>query len=134
MAGTIIGGQRPARRGGRRPGYRARALLRQNYLAESAHPGPAAELPARLSTELLAPCSGRICAGQRRREGRGGRPGEGSISLMKDLSALTPPFLMAAVVIIAIVAFLRHEMGRGRVDRADPDDIPAPDADHEQDS
>jgi hypothetical protein len=53
---------------------------------------------------------------------------------MKDLSALTPPFLIAAVVIIAIVAFLRHEMGRGRVDRADPDDIPAPDADHEQDS
>jgi hypothetical protein len=53
---------------------------------------------------------------------------------MKDLSALTPPFLMAAVVIIAIVAFLRHEMGRGRVDSADPDDIPASDRDHEQDS
>jgi hypothetical protein len=53
---------------------------------------------------------------------------------MKDLSVLTPPFLMAAVVIIAIVAFLRHEMGRGRVDRADPDDISAPDADNEQDS
>jgi hypothetical protein len=29
---------------------------------------------------------------------------------------------------------LRHEMGRGRVDRADRDDISAPDADHEQDS
>ncbi|HUC26949.1 MAG TPA: hypothetical protein VMA73_29990 [Streptosporangiaceae bacterium] len=53
---------------------------------------------------------------------------------MKDLSALTPPFLMAAVVIIAIVAFLRHEMGRGRADRADPDDISEPDADREQDS
>jgi hypothetical protein len=53
---------------------------------------------------------------------------------MKDLSALTPPFLVAAVVIIAIVAFLRHEMGRGRVDRADPDDISAPDPDHEKDS
>jgi len=53
---------------------------------------------------------------------------------MKDLSVLTPPFLMAAVVIIAIVAFLRHEMGRGRVDRAEPDDISAPDPDHEQDS
>ena len=53
---------------------------------------------------------------------------------MKDLSVLTPPFLVAAVVIIAIVAFLRHEMGRSHVDRADPDDIPAPDADHEQDS
>jgi hypothetical protein len=53
---------------------------------------------------------------------------------MKDLSALAPPFLVAAVVIIAIVAFLRHEMGRGRVDRAESDDISAPDADHEQDS
>jgi hypothetical protein len=67
-------------------------------------------------------------------EGRPGGSSEGSISLMKDLSALTPPFLIAAVVIIAIVAFLRHEMGRGRVDRADPDDISASDADHEQDS
>jgi hypothetical protein len=53
---------------------------------------------------------------------------------MKDLSALTPPFLVAAVVIIAIVAFLRHEMGRGPVDPADPDDISAPDPDHEKDS
>jgi hypothetical protein len=54
---------------------------------------------------------------------------------MKDLSVLTPPFLMAAVVIIAIVAFLRHEMGRGRVDRSDQDDISAaPDPDREQDS
>ncbi|HUB37537.1 MAG TPA: hypothetical protein VMA72_01665 [Streptosporangiaceae bacterium] len=53
---------------------------------------------------------------------------------MKDLSVLTPPFLMATVVIIAIVAFLRHEMGRGRVDRVDPEDIPAPEADQEQDS
>ena len=67
-------------------------------------------------------------------EGRPGGSGEGSISLMKDLSALTPPFLIAAVVIIAIVAFLRHEMGRGRVDRADPDDISAPEQDSEQDS
>jgi hypothetical protein len=53
---------------------------------------------------------------------------------VKDLSALTPPFLMAAVVIIAIVAFLRHEMGRGHVDQADPDDNSAPEAEHEQDS
>jgi len=53
---------------------------------------------------------------------------------MKDLSVLTPPFLVAAVVIIAIVAFVRHEMGRGRVDRADHEDISGPDADHEQDS
>ena len=47
---------------------------------------------------------------------------------MKDLSVLTPPFLMAAVVIIAIVAFLRYEMGRGHVDQADPDDNSAPGA------
>ena len=53
---------------------------------------------------------------------------------MKDLSVLTPPFLVAAVVIIAIVAFLRHEMGRGHVDHADPDDICAPEQDREQDS
>jgi hypothetical protein len=53
---------------------------------------------------------------------------------MEDLSVLTPPFLMAAVVIIGIVAFLRHEMGRGHVDQADPDDNCAPDAEHEQDS
>jgi hypothetical protein len=44
---------------------------------------------------------------------------------MADLSALTPPFLMAAVVIAAIVAFLRHELRRGRADRARQDDIPA---------
>jgi hypothetical protein len=67
-------------------------------------------------------------------EGRPGWSGEGSIRLMKDLSVLAPPFLMAAVVIAAIVAFLRHEMGRGRVDRADPDDISAPDEDQEPDS
>jgi hypothetical protein len=45
---------------------------------------------------------------------------------MKDLTALTPPFLMAAVVIIGIVAFVRHEMGRGRADRGGPaDNFPA---------
>ena len=33
---------------------------------------------------------------------------------MNDLTALIPPFLMCAAVIIAIVAFLRHEMGRAR--------------------
>jgi hypothetical protein len=38
---------------------------------------------------------------------------------MNDLAVLTPPFLVAAAVIIAIVAFLRHEMGRKRADRAD---------------
>ena len=33
---------------------------------------------------------------------------------MNDLAALTPPFLIGAAVIVAIVAFLRHEMGRTR--------------------
>lgn len=80
------------------------------------------------------PGSGQICAGQPPAEGLTGRTGEGSISLMTDLSALTPPFLIAAVVIIAIVVFLRHEMGRGRVDPADPEDISAADPDDEQDS
>ncbi len=41
---------------------------------------------------------------------------------MQDLSALTPPLLMCAVVIIAIVAFLRHEMGRSRADKSAPDE------------
>jgi hypothetical protein len=48
---------------------------------------------------------------------------------MNDLAVLTPPFLMAAAVITAIVAFLRHEMGRKRADRTDhEDDFPAPGA------
>lgn len=37
---------------------------------------------------------------------------------MKDLSALTPPLLTCAVVLFAIGAFLRHEMGRQRRDDA----------------
>lgn len=36
---------------------------------------------------------------------------------MSVLAALAPPFLVAAVVVVAIVAFLRHEMGRARADR-----------------
>jgi hypothetical protein len=45
---------------------------------------------------------------------------------LKDLTALTPPLLMCAVVIGAIVAFVRHEMGRSRTDRgATADDFPA---------
>jgi hypothetical protein len=36
---------------------------------------------------------------------------------MNDLTALTPPILMCAVVIVAIAAFVRHEMRRGRTDR-----------------
>jgi hypothetical protein len=35
---------------------------------------------------------------------------------------LTPPLLVGAVVVIAIVAFLRHEMGRPRTDRSAPGD------------
>ena len=34
--------------------------------------------------------------------------------MLKDLSALTPPILMAAAFLIAAGAFLRHEMRRGR--------------------
>jgi hypothetical protein len=41
---------------------------------------------------------------------------------MQDLSVLTPPLLMCAVVLIAIGAFLRHEMSRRREDPRDPDD------------
>jgi hypothetical protein len=45
---------------------------------------------------------------------------------MNDLAVLTPPFLVAAAVITAIVAFLRHEMGRKRTDGDDLEgDIPA---------
>jgi hypothetical protein len=45
---------------------------------------------------------------------------------MNDLAVMTPPFLVGAAVIFAIVAFLRHEMGRKRADRPDEqDDIPA---------
>lgn len=33
---------------------------------------------------------------------------------MNDLSALTPPLIMAVIVVAAIVVFLRHEMSRGR--------------------
>jgi hypothetical protein len=38
-----------------------------------------------------------------------------------DLSVLIPPFLMAVAVIVAIVLFLRHEMGRARRNREDRD-------------
>jgi hypothetical protein len=45
---------------------------------------------------------------------------------MQDISALTPPLLMLAVVLLAIGAFLRHEMGRKRgADIDQPQDIPA---------
>lgn len=41
---------------------------------------------------------------------------------MQALSALTPPLVVCAVVIIAIVAFLRHEMARSRSGRSGPGD------------
>jgi hypothetical protein len=56
---------------------------------------------------------------------------------MNDLAALTPPFLVAAAVIIAIIAFLRHEIGRKRADRADLDGnmcTPGPHADNNRDT
>lgn len=44
---------------------------------------------------------------------------------MQYVSVLTPPLLMCAVVVIAIVAFLRHEMRRAHPDHADhATDIP----------
>jgi hypothetical protein len=55
---------------------------------------------------------------------------------MQDLSALTPPLLMCAAVLIAIVAFLRHEMGKkGPDESGPPDDIPPvpPISDHQAD-
>lgn len=39
---------------------------------------------------------------------------------MQDISALTPPLLMCAVVLLAIGAFLRHEMKRKRPEDIDP--------------
>jgi hypothetical protein len=44
--------------------------------------------------------------------------------MLTDLAALTPPFLVAAVFLIAAGAFLRHEMRRGKnpVDDDDPAD------------
>ncbi|HYK67776.1 MAG TPA: hypothetical protein VEV45_07490 [Streptosporangiaceae bacterium] len=60
---------------------------------------------------------------------------------MQALSALTPPLLVGAVVIVAIVAFLRHEMRRSRTNRSAPGpegDVPtamssaAPDKDRDK--
>ena len=46
---------------------------------------------------------------------------------MEYVAVLTPPFLMAGVVVFAIVAFLRHEMRRGaREDAALAEDILPP--------
>jgi hypothetical protein len=58
---------------------------------------------------------------------------------MQALSALTPPLVVCAVVIIAIVAFLRHEMARSRAGRSAPGDetelpgvLSSPDTDNNQ--
>jgi hypothetical protein len=46
--------------------------------------------------------------------------------VLQDISALTPPVLMCAVVLLAIGAFLRHEMNRKRPEDIDESpDIPA---------
>jgi hypothetical protein len=46
--------------------------------------------------------------------------------MLQDISALTPPVLMCAVVLLAIGAFLRHEMNRKRPEDVDESpDIPA---------
>ena len=44
-----------------------------------------------------------------------------------DLSALVPPLLVCAVFVVAVVAFIRHEMrrgGEGSADRAGEDRPP----------
>jgi len=47
-------------------------------------------------------------------------------AMMQDISVLTPPLLMCAAVLLAIGAFLRHEMSRkGPEDEDRPEDIPA---------
>jgi hypothetical protein len=51
---------------------------------------------------------------------------------VKYVSVLTPPLLVCAVFLIAVIAFLRHEMGGRRKDSQDlpgneiPDDDPIP--------
>lgn len=44
---------------------------------------------------------------------------------MNDLSALTPPLVMAVIVVTAIVVFLRHEMARGRAGQRESDQAEA---------
>jgi hypothetical protein len=40
--------------------------------------------------------------------------------MLKDLTVLTPPLLVCAAFLVAVAAFLRHEMGTSRRHR-DPD-------------
>lgn len=43
-------------------------------------------------------------------------------SVLADLAALTPPFLVAAAFLIAVGAFLRHEMRAAKNQPAEQDD------------
>jgi hypothetical protein len=54
-------------------------------------------------------------------DGRGAVGGGGE--MLKDLSALTPPFLVAVAFLVAAGAFVRHEM-RGSRNRAEDDSQP----------
>jgi hypothetical protein len=51
---------------------------------------------------------------------------------MQDISALTPPLLMCAAVLVAIGLFLRHEMGRGRTGNGEAEDDTLEDQDQPQ--
>ncbi len=42
--------------------------------------------------------------------------------MLSDLAALTPPFLMAAAFLVAVGAFLRHELRGGKNRREDASD------------
>jgi hypothetical protein len=48
---------------------------------------------------------------------------------VKYVSVLTPPLLVCAVFIIAVIAFLRHEMGGRRKDAQEPPGNEIPDDD-----
>jgi hypothetical protein len=52
---------------------------------------------------------------------------------MQDISALTPPLLMCAAVLVAIGLFLRHETGRGRAGDGETEDDALEDQDQPQD-
>jgi len=52
--------------------------------------------------------------------------------MLSDLAALTPPFLVAAAFLIAVGAFIRHEMRAGNKQDSDQrDDVEEPSADHQ---
>jgi hypothetical protein len=50
--------------------------------------------------------------------------------VLSDLAALTPPFLVCAAFLIAVGAFIRHEMRAAKNQPADdPDEVDEPCAD-----